>query len=162
MKPILVYDVNTLPYGLDKEEMTRIYEEHKIVFYDLHYSPKNTKPIIYGCDVNIKIVDTSTMKVNEAKELFKNIAEMYSVSNEKKVVKREDSIYDKEYCNYNGKVVSKYVYYVRHFLSLPKEQYPMSNQWLNEFEKNKEIVSFPRLTLGQIEELDLESQSKRA
>lgn len=163
LKPILVYDVNVLPYGMGGDQMIYMFKEHNVVFYN-GTSKRNDKPVVYGCDdIEIKLVDTSILKASELKDLLKAIEEVYDVSKIDTKDEHLSSVYNKEYCNDKGKIVSKYVFYVRNILGISKEQEPMTGKWLTQFEEYKltENAYFPLLTLAQIAQLDAENQANR-
>lgn len=62
----LVYDIEALPKGLDPGNMTKIWEQHNLVYWD---SSKGTRPRIYGVDGELapKIVDTNGKELDLAK-----------------------------------------------------------------------------------------------
>lgn len=165
MKPILVYDINVLPYGMEADKMTYMFKEHGVVFYDGTTSRSKHVPIVYSTDTNIvKLIDTKLLKAVELKELIKGIEDMYYkplMESLPVTVEEAYSPYDQEYCNYDGKIVNKYVYYVRKIKGIPAITV-LTSLWLKEFEEYKltEEAYFPRLSLAQIANLDEESQAK--
>lgn len=71
----LVYDIKSRPDGLDIANLTKIYEQHHLVFWDS--SKDGTKPRLFGEDgepAPLKIVDTKGMEmdIEYYSEMFKD------------------------------------------------------------------------------------------
>jgi len=64
----LVYDIKSLPQGLDPGNLTKIYEQHHLVYWDS--SKGGTKPQLYGDDDKkspLMIVDLEGQRMNVAR-----------------------------------------------------------------------------------------------
>lgn len=146
---ILVYDINTLPYGLSMEQILEIYHTNGLVLFN-GIGSKSIPPTIFTADreVLFKIVDSSKLSAKEVKELIDSIHQTYEVIQEEEFP---------DLCNMDGKAVSKYVYYVRKILFITA---PMSGEWLQAFEEAKDKIRFPRLTDDQLYNLRLEELNK--
>lgn len=151
-QPILIYDINTIPYGMEVEKMMFMFREYGVVFYDGMTNRSDCIPRIYSSDKNLTVtlVNTKLMKAGEYKDLLKEMDKKYDEAYPIVTSKYPD------YCAYNGRPVNKYVYYVREILGLSKETTPMSHIWLDTFNEEKDNLIFPELTVEMIELLDRE------
>ena len=147
---ILVYDIQSLPYGMDIEQMNYVYKEHNLVLYDGRTRRTDCIPRVYGeGKIELKMIDTQLLKKGELEDVIKKLLDKKESDLDEKVIKE----FNVEYCNYNGKVVNKYVYYVREILGKSKEEYPLTNEWLEDFKKLDDTLYFPTLSTAQIVQL---------
>lgn len=149
---ILVYDINTVPYGVSIDQVLRMFEEHKIVLYDGNTIRSNPQcvPTIYTMNREIvfKIIDTKALSPKDIKDLIGNIQQTYEINQEEEFP---------DFCDMDGRAVSKYVYFVRKILFVKA---PMSGEWMKEFEEAKNKIKFPMLTENQIYDLRMEEANK--
>jgi len=149
-EPVLFYEINTLPYGVDIDQIHNIFREERLVIYDsLRCGFKGTDGRPYVISTNPEeapymVVDSKHMTGTEVRELVKTIGTL--IDTKKNEIESKIMGYC---CGGEGELMTKYAYFIKYI----KKAVSGNDEIGKEFDETRHLHKFPALSVEQLRQL---------
>ena len=145
---VLMYDIQSLPFSLDEEQVVTIFKNERVVFYDsIRSRGKGIDPtpkifmIGQGEMPDINVIDTKDLSPKEVRDLVSFFEE--NMINKKDKL---DKLINGYCCGPDGStLMTKYTYFLRVIKELPTG-WLIPEDYTKEFDDTRYTIQFPPLT----------------
>lgn len=152
LRPILIYEINTLPYGVDMDDIQNIFREENLIIYDsLRCGLKGTdgRPQVLSFDKDAQVhepllIDSKHMTGTEVRELVKTVISL--IDTKKNEIETKIMGYC---CGEEGELITKYAYFTKYI----KKSSVFTEEIGKEFDETRHLHKFPPCSAEQIRQL---------